>query len=170
MDSRKCGPWILRVLSLALLWWVLTGGDVGSWLFGGPVILFLASWRRGETAATGQRLRPWRLVSFVPFFFWRSFTGSCDVAWRAMHRRLPIAPAVRTIRFRLPPETPARIVYANCINMLPGTLSADWIDDDLHVHLLVDGAKPVIALRQLEDHVGLLFGYELPPYEGDGEQ
>ncbi len=169
MSKRMLKAFLVRVLSLGLLWWVLTGGEGSSWWFGGPVILIVAAWRLDATAIVGGRFRPWQLVPFVPFYLWRSFSGSCDVAWRAMHWRMPIAPAVRSLAFRLP-QSPARVFYANCVNMLPGTLTADWNDDVLRVHLLVDGPKSATGLRRLEDRVGLLFGYELTPYDGEGEE
>ena len=161
MYNSRIGAFLVRVVLLGLLWWVLTGGESDSWLLGGPVILFLAAWRLSESVAVRGRFRPWRLVSFVPYFVWRSLVGSCDVAWRAVHRRLPISPAVWSFTFRLP-EGPARVVCTNCINMLPGTLTAAWDGDVLRIHLLVAGPRPLRELRQLEDRVGLLFGHELP--------
>lgn len=175
MLLRNYRSLLARAGLLAVLWWVLTDGALGSWLFGGPVIAALAAWRLGEPAESGEpadgagSLRPWQLVMFVPFFLRRSFTGSCDVAWRAVHWRLPISPALRPFVFRLPPYGPARVLCANCFNMLPGTLAAAWEGDTLQVHLLVDGPKPMAELRDLEERVGRLFGHQLARVQGDDE-
>lgn len=151
----------LRVLLFAVAWWALAGSDGGAWYVGVPVIFLAAAWRLGEVAAPGVRLRPWRLVRFVPFFFWRSLVGGCDVAWRALHWRLPIHPQVETYRFRLPPDSPARVLFANCISLLPGTVAATWTKDALRVHVISDNPERASALRQLEEHVGLLFGHHV---------
>ncbi|MDP1560843.1 MAG: Na+/H+ antiporter subunit E [Pirellulaceae bacterium] len=152
---------LTRIVGLALLWSVLTGGEKSSWLFGGPAILVIAAWRLGEAQTSSGRLRPWRLLLFVPFFLLRSFTGSCDVAWRALHWRLPIAPAVRNYAFRLPSGSPARVFFANSISLMPGTLTVAWHDDSLLVHLLSDTPDALVALRQLEDRVAAVFDHEL---------
>lgn len=173
MDKRNYKTLLARAFCLAVLWTVLTDGALEAWLFGGPVIAALAAWRFAEpsdrpaaTEGSGS-LRPGQLMMFVPFYLWRSFTGSCDVAWRAVHWRLPISPALRPFVFRLPKGSPARVLCANCFNMLPGTLTAAWEGDTLQVHLLVDGAKPMAELRALEERVGRLFGHQLERVDGD---
>ncbi len=150
-----------RASALALVWWILTRGDWGSWIFGAPVIAAVVFWRLEEGAADHGRFRPWQLVTFLPHFFWKSLTGSCDVAWRALNPRMPISPAITPFVFRLPPGSVARVFCANCFSMLPGTLSAAWNDDTLLVHLLVDGPEPIADLRALEDRVAAMFGHDL---------
>jgi multicomponent Na+:H+ antiporter subunit E len=154
-----------RLLPLAALWWLFAGEDGFSWLFGGPVIVILAAWRLNQTGGEAGGLRPGRLVRFVPFFVWRSVLGSCDVAWRAMHRRLPIAPVLHNYPLHLPAGSPARVFFANSLNLLPGTLMASWTGDVLQVHLLADPDRAVLRLRQLEDRVAFLFGHECPGQE-----
>jgi len=161
MNKEKHGRFVVRVISLGLLWWILSRGESQSWWFGGPVIVLAASWRLGETAGSMRRWRPWHLATFIPYFFWRSLTGSLDVASRAIHGRSQIAPVIRPYVFRLSTGSPARVFCASCFNMMPGTLTASWDRDTLQVHLLVDGPKPMAALQELETRVGLLFGEDL---------
>jgi multicomponent Na+:H+ antiporter subunit E len=163
MCRLKFKRFVRRLLLLAGLWWLLAGRDALSWLLGGPVVLTLAAWQLNDAGDDQTRFRLWRLVPFVPFFLWRSLAGSCDVAWRALHWRLPIAPAVQTYRFHLPPGSMARVLFANCINLLPGTLAATWKEDELQVHLLAESPGSAAALRQLEEHVALLLGHDAPP-------
>jgi len=161
MGNRKPHIYLIRVLALTLLWWILTRGDGGAWIFGVPVIAAVASWRLEVTAVDHAKFRPMHLLTFVPHFLWRSFTGSCDVALRAIDPRMPISPAIIAFEFRLPPQSVARVFCANCFSMLPGTLSAAWIDDTLLVHLLVDGPQPIADLRALELRIGAMFGHDL---------
>ena len=83
--------YLIRIALLSLLWWLLTAGDVASWILAGPMVLAIAGWRMGESRCTASRLRLWRLAFFVPFFVWHSLLGSCDVARRALHWRLPVS-------------------------------------------------------------------------------
>lgn len=158
MNRRSLLTFARRVLPLACLWWLLAGRDGGSWFFGGPVVLMLAAWQLEAGSERAYRVRLRRLVGFVSFFVWRTLAGSCDVAWRAIHRRLPIAPVVADYSLRLPVGGPARVFFANCINLLPGTLSAAWEDDVLRVHVLTAGPHATEELRSLERQVALLFG------------
>lgn len=157
---------LTRVAMLASLWCVLTDGDWRAFLFGGPVIAIVAGWEFRETRAASRMPRVWRVVDFAPFFLWRSLTGGCDVAWRALHWHLPIEPHVLRYRFHLPADGPARVFFANAISLLPGTLSASWQGDELHVHVLADGERSFAQLRELEDRVASLFGHEWPTSEG----
>lgn len=170
MRMQQFNSFVRRLLLLAGVWWLLVGRDGSSWLLGGPVIVTLAAWRLDdvvdEQVRLRFRLRLWHLVRFVPFFVWRSLLGSCDVAWRAMHRRLPIAPVVYSYTLRLPAGSPARVFFASCINLLPGTLTASWEDDVLRVHVLTDGPRVMSELRTLECQVALLFGH---PWTDDRE-
>jgi multicomponent Na+:H+ antiporter subunit E len=59
----------------------------------------------------------------------------------------------------LPAGGPARVFFANCLNLLPGTLTASWEDDVLQVHVLTEGPQVMAELRNLERQVALLFGH-----------
>lgn len=152
---------LIRVAMLSLLWWILTRGQWDAWIFGAPVIAAVVFWRLDDVAVDQACFRPLQLLTFVPYFFWKSFTGSCDVALRAIDPRMPITASLTLFVFRLPPQSVARVFCANCFSMLPGTLSAAWIDDTLLVHLLVDGPEPIADLRSLEQRVGAMFGHDL---------
>lgn len=151
--------YLTRLLILSLLWWLLAAGDGWSWILGGPAVAAVAAWRLGERRSAASRMRLGRLFFFVPFFVWHSLLGSCDVAWRALHRRLPIAPHMLPYKLRLPVDSSASVLFANCINLLPGTLTASWESDDLRIHVIADVRGIDERLRQLEEQVGRLFGH-----------
>jgi multicomponent Na+:H+ antiporter subunit E len=156
-----------RLVLLAGLWWLLAGRDAYSWLLGGPVILMLAAWRLEARGGATSRFRVWRLAVFVPIFVWRSLVGSCDVAWRALQQRLPISPLVHDYPLRLPADSPAAVFFANCLNLLPGTLTASWENGVLRVHLLTDVPQATAELRKLERQVALLFGHTWTDHRED---
>lgn len=161
MNCRLLITFVYRVLILSGLWWLLVGTDGWAWCFGGPVVLMLASWRINAASDSTYGVRLWRLAGFALFFLWRTLVGSCDVAWRAMHVRLPIAPHIVTYPLRLPADGPARVFFSNCISLLPGTLSASWESDILRVHVLTAEPHAIEELRSLEWQVAMLFGIQL---------
>ncbi len=98
-DSRRG---ILRAVWFAMLWWVVTIGEPTSWMVGVPAVI----------AATLMSLmflpeHPWRwrvqgAARFLGYFLWQSVMGGIDVAWRAFHPRLPLAPGLYRYKLRLP--------------------------------------------------------------------
>lgn len=142
-----------------LLWWVLTGGDRHSWLIGGLAVgLALLVSITIPAPQTTLRFSPVGLLRFIPYFLVQSIRGGSDVARRAFSPRLPLDPALIHYSLQLPPGG-ARIFLLNTVSLLPGTLSADLIDDTLTVHLLDQQRDP--QLQQLEQQVADLFGLSL---------
>ncbi|MGE0593952.1 MAG: Na+/H+ antiporter subunit E [Vicinamibacterales bacterium] len=153
---------VVRVGFFALLWWMLTAGDRSSWIIGAPVVCGAAALSLAWSRRSGWQLTAAGLAAFIPYFLWRSMAGSLDVAWRTLHPRMPIAPAIERYPLRLPPDGPARVFFADVVSLLPGTLSADLDDTSVTIHVLSgSAAQRRSELRRLEDKVGGLFGRTL---------
>ena len=146
----------------SLLWWLISEGDPASWLVGFPTVLAAAGVSLWLAPVSAWQ---WKIRGVIPFawYFGRaSLEGGVDVAWRALHPRLPIAPGMIEYRTRLPQGT-ARVFFANALSLCPGTVSALMRDDRLTIHVL-DLRQPVIArLGDLEQTVAVLFGAVLLP-------
>jgi multicomponent Na+:H+ antiporter subunit E len=152
----------LRLALFALLWWVLTEGQPDSWPLGGLFVLLATA-----LSLALSRPVPWSVVGFVrfvPFFLWWSLRGGIDVAWRACAPSLPIAPGILTYRLRLPPGR-ARVFMTGVISLLPGTLSAEIVRNDITIHILDRRASNAADLAALETKVAVLFRVRLstPP-------
>jgi multicomponent Na+:H+ antiporter subunit E len=146
-----------RVALLAALWWALNPDDSGAWIAGVPVVA-LAAWAAAMLgASTRWSLRLAGLARFAPFFLFASLRGGADVAWRALHPRLPIEPALMCHPLRLPPGT-ARVFLVNVVSLLPGTLSADLRASNLVLHGLGDPTVTARGVAVLEERVAALFG------------
>lgn len=152
---------IARLVALTLLWWVVAGGTVSSWIVGVPAIVAAAL--LAPRAADG----PWRLslpgaLRFAAFFLRESLRGGVDVARRVSLPRLRVAPGLVHYRWRLPEGGPARALFALCASLLPGTLVANLGGPALLIHALDTGAPVAAELAALEEAVAAMFSLSLP--------
>jgi multicomponent Na+:H+ antiporter subunit E len=152
-----------RTLVFSLVWWVLTEGNVHSWGIGVPAVAF-------AVVASIALLPPaplvWReLLGFAPFFFWRSLRGGADVAWRAFHPRVPIAPGVIDHQLGLPPGIP-RVCMVNIVSLLPGTLSVELEGPVLRVHVLDTRGDYLTELKSVEHRLARVCGVLPATFDG----
>lgn len=156
--------WMLPVG--AGLWALLSGGGADSWAFGAPAILAASALAFATTPANRWRVSAGGLLRFTAFFAVQSVLGALDVARRALAWRMPLAPGFARYRDRLPHGAP-RILFANTITLLPGTLSAELHGDHVVVHML-DGRMDMQGdLDRLQTRVIDLFA--LAPKASQGE-
>lgn len=146
---------------MAAVWAVLLGDQPGSWVLGAPAILGGVALAATVPAAPARgprlRLSPGGALRFAGWFARHSVLGASDVAWRACQPRLPIAPGFRAHVTVLPEGAP-RTLFANCITLLPGTLTADIHGATLTIHML-DRTQDLDAdLGALEARVGAIWG------------
>lgn len=160
MSMKRLALFISYIVSMMTVWWTLTGGDGASWRFGVPIVMIAALTAAVLAPRGGRLIRLRGLATFAAFFLIESARGGIDVALRALHPRLPIAPAFVRYEFRLL-KGPGRIFLVNTINLLPGTLSAELGDAGVVVHALDEGMPVVRNLNALEDRVAALFGQHL---------
>jgi multicomponent Na+:H+ antiporter subunit E len=141
----------------ALLWALLTGGESRSWLVGLPAAA-LAAWTSTRLAGDARTPVPLpRAAAFLPFFLDQSLRGAWDVARRALDPRLPVDPGRIRYACRLPAGAP-RVLFANVVSLLPGTLFLADHGDAMELHT-VDHRRPWDReLGRLEARVAAVFG------------
>jgi len=147
----------------SLIWWILTDGNIHSWWTGVPAVM-LAVWV-SIVLGLPVRMNWYALLKFIPFFFMRSLLGGADVAWRAFHPMLPVAPDFIEYPLRISPGLP-RVLIANIASLLPGTLSAEINQDILIVHVLDCRNDVYPELAEVEQHVARIFAINLQAPEG----
>ncbi|MBB5014381.1 Na+/H+ antiporter subunit E [Rehaibacterium terrae] len=155
--GRGRSLWAVQTLCLLLLVWLALDGAQNLWV--GLVFAALGA-LAGAWLAPGElyRWRPWRLPGFCLYFLRESLRGGIDVAWRALHPRLPIKPCFERFVLDLPAGLP-RTLMVSTVSLLPGTLSVS-IDDDgaLRVHALMPGA--FAGVPELQRRIHRLFSLD----------
>lgn len=139
---------LVRTAAFLLLWLVLLGG-AEQLLFGVltsavAALLSLRLLPRGEL-----RLRPLALLAIAVHFLWQSVRAGIDVAWRAFHPRLPLAPGFLVYRPQLPPGA-ARNLFTSYTSLLPGTVPCGDEDGNVIYHCL-DMTQPNAAQLTAEE-------------------
>ena len=83
-----------------------------------------------------KMFNPLRLVWFllyIPYFLWAVIKSNLDVAYRVFHPEIPIRPGIVKVKTTLKSDI-AKTFLANSITLTPGTLTVDFIDDNLYIH------------------------------------
>lgn len=163
--KRSWSTILSRGLFFSLIWWIITGGDASSWWIGLPAVLLALS--ASTLMVAPSHLIWYEVLRFAPFFLLRSLSGGADVAWRAFHPGMPIAPDLVDYPLRLPPGLP-QAVMANIVSLLPGTLSATLEGDVLKVHMLDSRKNSFSELNKVERGVARMFGLS-PEIIAEGE-
>lgn len=150
---------LVRLLVLALLWWLISEGNPDLW-WGGLVALALAWWAGRQLQPRAWRWPRWRrLPAFLLFFVRQSLTAGTLVASRAFRADPGFSPSLIHYPCQLPPG-PRELLMA-IISLMPGTLVAGVAANQLLIHAL-DGDANVDGLVAAERQVALLFGLSLP--------
>ena len=158
--AEPVGRLLLPAVVLSALWWVVSGGAAASWVIGLPAVA-AATWSFAVMRSRpGMNVSLVGLTRFLPFFFVESLRGGLDVALRTLTPRLDIAPGFTRYRVRLASPW-ARVFFANCASLLPGTLTADFRGDELELHMLNEVPEVEEEIRRLERAVAGLFGEDL---------
>jgi multicomponent Na+:H+ antiporter subunit E len=131
---------VKRLVLFSGLWLVLSGADPEGFGFGLATALLATGLSLRLLPPGARQVTLFSLLPLLPGFVDRSVRGGFDVAWRALHPRLPIRPGWYVHRTGLPPGG-ARVALGSVVSLLPGTLVAGSFGDRLYVHCLtVDAA------------------------------
>lgn len=149
-----------RILILLLVSAVIFEARPGSLL---PLLLAAAAALVVSTRLPGREtatLHPARMLRFVPWFLGQSVLGGLDVALRAFRGGDALRPGLVEYTTRL--QRPVvRVIFANTVSLMPGTLTARLHGDRLTVHTLDEGGDVAGKLAEVEGSVGRAFGEAL---------
>jgi len=143
--SAAMVPGILaRTAILASLWWIIAQGQVGAWLIGLPAVALAVMASVYFDGSALPRVSLLSLPGFVAFFLRESVRSGLDVARRTLAPRLRIQPGFKNYRLELN-DPSARILFTNCISLLPGTLTVRVDGNHVELHLLKGKPAQVIS-------------------------
>ena len=153
-------PFVLTVLKrailMALVWLALTGGDAQAWVYGAIAVAGATGLSLILLPASPRPARVLRLFALFPGFLLRSILGGVDVAWRALHPRLPVRPGWVSQETSIR-DGAARSLFGAETSLLPGTLSAGCDEAGLMIHCLDANARTRERLAAEEKRLARVF-------------
>jgi len=144
-----------------VFWLCCTGVREQADLWAGGVAACLFAAFAGIVLPHDERFRLRALPRFGVFFILQSCKAAVHVARLALRPGVKPQSQMTQLRSALPPGAP-RAVFANLVSLLPGSLSANLVDDIHHIHVLHLDHDPEADLRHLERQVARLFGLSAP--------
>ena len=129
---------IFEFFLILILWTALVWSVNLPDLIAGVVVALLIVWLFSDIfpIELTKLLNPVRffwIILYIPVFLWHVIKSNFDVAYRVFHPEIPIRPGIVKVKTNLKSEL-AKMFLANSITLTPGTLTVDFIDDNLYVH------------------------------------
>jgi multicomponent Na+:H+ antiporter subunit E len=145
---------------LAGLWWALSDGRADSWGVGSVSVLAATILSLHLLPPVSTYVSRIGLLRFLFFFFVQSLRGGIQVAWFALRPHPGLRPGIHEIPLRLP-DGIGRVLLANTLSLLPGTLSVGLEGSRLFLHVLDRQAPTEADVRHAEARVAQMLGLKL---------
>jgi multicomponent Na+:H+ antiporter subunit E len=141
-----------RGLALLGIWLGLSGGEAVTAAFGLVPIVAATAVSLSVLPPSHSAIKWQRFPGFLLGFGLTSLLAGLDVARRALARTPDLTPDLVVLRLSLP-TTRQRVLLANLVTLLPGTLATDLDGFELKVHAL-DGRQDIAArVKALEARI-----------------
>jgi multicomponent Na+:H+ antiporter subunit E len=146
---------LARTAGFLALWVILSGLNPADLLVG-TLAAVISTWTSVRLMPPGAwQFRPLKLARYTLRFLRQSIVAGVDVAWRALHPRMPLQPGFVVFRPKLP-ACSTLDAFCTVSSLLPGTLpSGPDVSGGLSIHCL-DVSQPVA--RQLAEEEALFVG------------
>lgn len=157
--NHKLKRGVVHLMFFAGLWWLLTEGDLASWLIGFaavPTATWLSVILFSSTDKIEERISTSGLLGFIPFFLWQSLRGGLDTARLAVHPNAPVHPGFFRYNTSLPTNS-QRLFFLHLVSLLPGTASTKLQGTEILVHVLDMPSFHAKDLQYCENKVARLF-------------
>lgn len=152
---------------LLIIWLLLTYPFSAQELVAGAVVsLLIALFPVGSIPIfaemrTGPRAITWG-IAYLFIFFFELVKSNLDVAFRVLHRKIPIQPGIVKVRTKLTSRI-GRLALANSITLTPGTITVETKGEYFYVHWIDVRARNIEETTQnivskFEKYLEVIFG------------
>ncbi|MGB3222570.1 MAG: Na+/H+ antiporter subunit E [Desulforhopalus sp.] len=151
---------LFRLFLLAILWWGLSEGRLPNVLVA-FIIISMVAWSSLYCIRPGTWSIHWPgLLGFIGFFLIETFLAGLDVAYRAFHPKLPLAPGIISYTLQLPKPS-SKIFFVWIVSLLPGTASVSLQENRVLIHVLDTRQSNHKKLEAIENRVARLLQNKL---------
>jgi multicomponent Na+:H+ antiporter subunit E len=124
---------LLLGIWIALVWSVQVADLVAGLLVSLLIVLIFSDIFPAEVFRMFHPVRIFWFILYIPVFFWAVIKSNLDVTYRVFHPEIPIRPGIVKVKTSLKSDI-AKTFLANSITLTPGTLTVDFIGDNLYIH------------------------------------
>ncbi len=140
-------------VTLALLWFALSGETAPVFLALGAVSVISALWLAARLRIIDRDASPYhRAVHLIIYLFWlmvQIVKANIGVISRILGPQQAIDPVMVRVRSTARTDL-GRALFANSITLTPGTVTADIAGDQLVVHALVRESAPAHSFARMD--------------------
>lgn len=148
---------LLRILLFSLLWWSMAEGDLRVWWLG-AIAVAAAVWASRRLLPPPQgRIRLPALLGLIAYFIGHSVMAGVQVSLMALRGRRSLRPAMVTVATTLQAGMP-RLVLANLISLMPGSVCVGMEDDRLLLHVLDERLPVDASVAAIETRIAAALG------------
>jgi multicomponent Na+:H+ antiporter subunit E len=164
---KRAGSIVLQFLALFIFWLILSGHYEIKYLSFGLLSAGLVTFltndlfyslcnRTRDHAEPSIFSQLWRFLAYLPWLLTRIIKANFQVAYLALHPRMPIDPALLQFLTRLRGSL-AQVIVANSITLTPGTTTVNLEEGKYIIHVLVPSAADEILNAKIQNKVGAIF-------------
>jgi multicomponent Na+:H+ antiporter subunit E len=124
---------LLLGIWIALVWSVQIADVIAGFLVSLVAVLLFSDIFPAEVFKMFHPVRLFWFLLYIPVFLWAVVKSSLDVTYRVFHPEIPIRPGIVKVKTSLKSDI-AKAFLANSITLTPGTLTIDFIGDNIYVH------------------------------------
>lgn len=148
---------LFRLVLYTILWWGLSEGRLPNIMLALGFIVLTTGVSFYCIPIGRWSIRVTKLPGFLIFFLVQTFLAGMDVARRAFHPQLPLAPDVVAYNLQLPRQS-AKIFFVWTVSLLPGTASVSLEENQVLIHVLDKHQAQQEKLQNIEERIACLFG------------
>lgn len=141
---------------LALLWWILSGSTSFKLVGLGIVSVLFTAYVSQRLQAVDRESLPLhmakRLLGYWPYLLWQIVLSNIAMSRLILSRKPDLDPRIIRVNIRQKSDL-GKVVLGNSVTLTPGTVTLDFVDDDIEVYAINEEAAKGVLSGEMDSRV-----------------
>lgn len=141
---------------LALLWWVLSGSTSFKLVGLGIASVLFTVYVSQRLQAIDKESLPLhlgiRLIRYWPYLLWQIVIANIQMTRLVLSRKPDLDPRIFRVNIRQTSDL-GKVVLGNSVTLTPGTVTLDFVDDDIEVYAINETAAAGVMSGEMDRRV-----------------
>ena len=141
---------------LALLWWILSGSTSFKLVGLGIVSVLFTAYVAQRLQAVDRESLPLhmakRLLGYWPYLLWQIVLSNIAMSRLILSRKPDLDPRIIRVNIRQKSDL-GKVVLGNSITLTPGTVTLDFVEDDIEVYAINEEAANGVLSGEMDSRV-----------------